>query len=365
MSGEGIRSSSSFHDRLRQLPKAELHVHLDGSVRPTTMLEEAASAGVRLPRADAAELADYMHVRDARDLVEYLSRFEITLSIMQSADALERIAFELAADLALEQTRYVEVRFSPILHTRRGLAREEVVEATLRGLHRAEEELGIRTGLIICAMRQLDPEVSLELAELALAYSGQGVVGFDLAGPEAGYPPERHRAAFERVRAGDLAVTIHAGEAYGPASIRQAVHLCGARRIGHGTFLEDDPRMLDYLRDSRIPIEICLTSNVQTRAVHDFEEHPLRRYFNAGLLVNLNTDNRLMSATTLTEEYWRAHRHLGFGWAELVRIALMGFAAAFLPWPEKQELIARVKAEIARLPGGDSGGAEAGLASSP
>lgn len=363
MTGDGVRSPASFRDRLQQLPKAELHVHLDGSVRPATMLELAESAGVRLPRADAAELAEYMYVRDAHDLVGYLARFDITLSIMQSAGALERIAYELAADQALEQIRYVEVRFSPLLHTRRGLTREEVVEATLRGLHRAEKEFGIRTGLIICAMRQLDPQLSVELAELALAYSGQGVVALDLAGPEAGYPPEWHRGAFERVRAGGLAVTIHAGEAYGPASIRQAVHLCGAQRIGHGTHLEDDPRMLGYIRDFRIPVEICLTSNVQTRAVHDFDEHPLRRYYDAGLLVSLNTDNRLMSATTLTEEYWRAHRHLGFGWTELVRIALMGFAAAFLPWPEKQELIARVKSEIDELPGGDSGGADAGLVS--
>jgi adenosine deaminase len=336
-------------DLLHRLPKAELHVHLDGSLRPETMLDLAEQQGKPMPAGNAEALRDYMHVRDARNLVDYLARFEVTLSIMQTADSLERIAYELAVDLAEENVRYAEIRFSPILNARGGLPLTETVDAPLRGLKRAEEELGIRTALIICGIRNMDPATSRDLADLTVAYKNRGVVAFDLAGAEYNYPAKKHKDAFFNVINKNMAATIHAGEAYGPESIHQALHYCHANRIGHGTRLFEDPDLMNYIRDFRIPIEICLTSNVQTRAVSSFAEHPLRRYYDEGLMLSLNTDNRLMSATTVTEEYRRASEHLGFTWDELKEISLMGFAGAFMPWSEKMKMIAAAEAEIAEI----------------
>jgi adenosine deaminase len=333
-------------EALHRLPKTDLHVHLDGSVRPATLLELAADRGVSLPVDDPAALADHMHVQDARRLEDYLARFDITLGVMQTADAIERISFELAQDAALENVRYMEVRFSPALHTQEGLTMEGAVEAALRGLRTAETALPITTGIIICGIRNMSPQTSLGLADLTVQFKHQGVVAFDLAGAEYNNPAKMHREAFYRVGNANVAATIHAGEAYGPESIHQALHYCGANRIGHGTRLFEDPDLMRYVNDFRIPLEICLTSNVQTRAVDRYADHPLRLYFDAGLVVTLNTDNRLMSATTVTEEYWRAHRHLGFTWDELARVALFGFESAFLPYQRKRDLVEEVAAEI-------------------
>lgn len=336
-------------DLLVQLPKAELHVHLDGSLRPETMLALAAEHGKTMPSEDPDTLRDYMHVTDARNLVDYLSRFEVTLSVMQTAGALERIAYELAEDLAAENVRYAEIRYSPILNIREGLPLTEAVEAPLRGLRRAEADFGIRTALIICGIRNMEPGTSRDLADLTVAYKNRGVVAFDLAGAEYNYPAKKHKDAFYTVINKNMAATIHAGEAYGAESIHQALHYCRANRIGHGTRLFEDPDLMHFVRDFRIPIEICLTSNVQTRAVASFEEHPLRLYYDEGICLSLNTDNRLMSATTVSEEYWRAHQYLGFTWHELVDISIMSFAGAFLPWDEKQALIEQVRREIREI----------------
>ncbi|MGH7481461.1 MAG: adenosine deaminase [Longimicrobiales bacterium] len=334
---------------LEKLPKTELHVHLDGSVRAETLLDLGREYGVPMPVDDADGLRDYMHVRDAKNLVEYLERFDITLSVMQTPESLERIAFELAEDAAAEGVRYMEVRYSPALNTRAGMPMTEAVEAPLRGLRRAEKELGIRTGVIICGIRNMSPETSLELAELTVGFRNRGVVAFDLAGAEYNYPAKKHKEAFFAVINQNMAATIHAGEAYGPESIHQALHYCKANRIGHGTRLFEDPDLMQYVNDFRIPIEICLTSNVQTHAVPSFEEHPLRLYYDEGLVVTLCTDNRLMSATTVTQEYWRAHEHLGFEWEELCDIAVMGFESGFLPYHERAALVEEVREAIEQL----------------
>jgi adenosine deaminase len=334
---------------LHRLPKAELHVHLDGSLRPETMLELAAEYGQKMPAHDPDALRDYMHVQDAQNLVEYLERFAITLSVMQTGEALERIAYELAEDLARENVRYAEIRYSPILNTQGGLPLTETVEAPLRGLRRAEADFGIKTAIIICGIRNMEPATSRDLADLTVAYKDRGVVAFDLAGAEYNYPAKKHKDAFYTVINKNMAATIHAGEAYGPESIHQALHFCKANRIGHGTRLYEDPDLMRYVNDFRIPIEICLTSNVQTRAVPSFAEHPLRQYYDAGLVLSINTDNRLMSATTVTEEYWRAHQHLGFTWDELVELALMGFESGFIHRTEKLKLLDEVRGEIARI----------------
>ncbi len=336
-------------ERLHGLPKTDLHVHLDGSVRPVTLIELADERGTTLPTRDPEALADYMHVQEARDLVDYLSRFDITLSVMQDAESLERIAFEMAEDAAAENVRYMEVRFSPVLNVQGGLTLEEAVAAPLRGLRRAEEQYDIRTGIIICGIRNMSPHTSMDLADLTVQFKNDGVLAFDLAGAEYNNPAKMHREAFYRVGNANIAATIHAGEAYGPESIHQALHYCNANRIGHGTRLFEDPDLMDYVNNFRIPIEICMTSNVQTRAVESLDEHPVRLYYDEGLVVTLNTDNRLMSATTVTEEYWRAHQHLDFTWEELTRISLYGFESAFLPHKEKQALVAEMSERIRAL----------------
>ncbi len=336
-------------DLLRKLPKAELHVHLDGSLRPETMLELAREYGEAMPAEDAEGLRAYMRVKDAANLTDYLARFATTLSVMQTADALERIAYELAEDAARENVRYLEVRYCPALHTEAGLPLAETVDAPLRGLGRAEADLGVKTGLIVCGLRHLPPASAAEMGELAAAYKGRGVVAYDLAGGEQGNPPGNFLDGFRPAMEADLPITVHAGEAAGAESIREALGVCRANRIGHGTRLGEDESLLAYVRDQRVPLEVCLTSNVQTRAATDFASHPLRRYFDQGLQLSVNTDNRLMSATTVSEELWRAHQHLGFDWDELVELTVMSFESAFLPWQEKQELVLAVVDEIERL----------------
>jgi adenosine deaminase len=334
---------------LRKLPKAELHCHLDGSVRPATLLELAREYAADVPRANAEELREYMVVRDARNLEDYLERFEITLSVMQRTEALERIAFELAEDAHRDGVLYLETRFAPVLNARQGLALDDVVRAVTRGLGRAERQHGIIGRVIVCGLRQLDPAVSLELAQLAVSMRDDGVIGFDLAGGEAGNPASRHVAAFDYARTHDMACTCHAGEGDGGASVREAIHACNVHRIGHGTRLHEDRALMDYVNDRRIPIEICITSNVQTRAAASYESHPVRRYYDAGLNVVLNTDNRLMSGTTLTDEYHHAAKALRFTFDELAIIAMNGFESAFLNWPDREKLIARASSLIRAL----------------
>jgi adenosine deaminase len=334
---------------IRRIPKAELHCHLDGSVRPATLIELGREQGVAMPKDDAEALGEHMRVDDARNLEQYLSRFEVTLSVMQTAEAMERVAYELAADCAKEGIRYLETRYAPILNIREELSLAEAVEAPLRGLARAEKEFGIIARVIVCAIRNQPPATSLQLSRLAVDFKGHGVVGFDLAGGEIGNPAGLHRAAFEYALAAGLPCTCHAGEGDGAASIAQAVHQCHAHRIGHGTRLHEDPALLAEIKQAGVALECCITSNVQTRACDSFDTHPLRAYFDAGLQVSLNTDNRLMSGTDLINEYALAGKHLGFSFDELCRLARQGFVNSFLPEPERTKLLARVDAEFETL----------------
>ncbi|MDB4910208.1 MAG: add, partial [Gemmatimonadetes bacterium] len=319
--------------------KAELHCHLDGSLRPQTLVDLAAERDVTLPAHSAMGLSEYMLVRNANSLEDYLARFSVTLSVMQDAASLERIARELVVDAAREGVRYIEIRYSPVLNTQEGLSLDEAVEAPLRGIATGTFETGTTGRLIICALRHLEPAVSSELARLAVAYKHRGVVGFDLAGGERGHPASAHVESFAYARVHDLAVTVHAGEGDGADSVRQAVHFCGANRIGHATRLYEDASLSQYVNDRRIALEICLTSNVQTRAVTSYEAHPLRSYFDHGQMVTLNTDNRLMSGVILTDEYAHAASSLGFSLAELAKIARNGFESAFVPWHERRKML--------------------------
>lgn len=341
-------------DQLRRIPKAELHCHLDGSVRPATLLELGREYKVPMPRDSAEALREYMLVSDAKSLEDYLERFEITVSVMQTADAIERIAYELGLDAAADGIRYIEVRNAPILNSRGPLGMGEALEAQLKGLARAEQECGIIARSIVCSLRQLPPETSVELAQLAVAYKSKGVVAFDLAGGEMGFPASAHSDAFAYARKHNLAITVHAGEGDGARSVRDAVHKCGADRLGHATRLIEDPDLTQYVNDRRIGLEICLTSNVQTHAAKSYESHPLRNYFDRGMNLTLNTDNRLMSGTTLTDEYAFAAKHLGFSLDELCTLALNGFESAFLPWEQRVKLLNEVSGEMADLTASDS-----------
>lgn len=334
---------------LEKLPKAELHCHLDGSLRPETMLDLAREARVTMPRDDAEALADYMLVSDARNLEDYLTRFETTLSVMQTEESLERIAYELAEDASKEGVRYIEMRYAPILNVAGGLSLGQAVEAPLRGLAKAQRDHDIVARVLVCSLRHLPPATSMELARLAVDFKDQGVVGFDLAGGEIGHPASLHAEAFKYAQEHGLACTCHAGEGDGAGSVWQAVHACGACRIGHATRLFEDPALVQEVNDARITLEICLTSNVQTHAARSYETHPLRQYFDQGLNVVLNTDNRLMSGTNLVDEYQHAAGSLGFDFDELSTMALNGFASAFLPERERDTLVARARTEIEAL----------------
>ena len=340
---------SPTSERLLRMPKAELHVHLDGSLRTSTMVELAAERDVALPTNDPVELYDYMVVDDARNLEDYLERFHLTLALMQDAQGIERVAYELAEDHAKENVRYVEARFSPILNAQGELQAHEALEAALEGLRRAESDFDISTGVIVCALRSLDPSVSSEMAELAVAYADRGVCAFDVAGAEAGNPVRDHLEALRTAERGGLPITIHAGEGFGASSIRQAIEDGGAGRIGHGTRLLEDEALLAQVRDAGIPLEICITSNVQTRVAATHAEHPVRHYYDKGLAVCLCTDNRLMSGVTLTEEYEHARDDLGFTWPELKRIARMGFESSYAPPEVKQQRLDHFDRDVAAL----------------
>jgi adenosine deaminase len=334
----------------QQLPKSDLHVHLDGSLRLSTILELAAQQGVDLPARDQEGLRKAMNLgQNCGSLVEYLKAFDVTLKVMQTEEALYRVALELGEDCAKEKVRYMEVRYAPMLHTRRGLRLTSVVEAVLAGLRAAREASGIEANVILCGIRNISPDSSLEMAELAVAYKGRGVVGFDLAGAEYDHPAKHHRAAFQLVRDNNINCTIHAGEAYGPESIAQALHVCGAHRIGHGCRLREDGDLLHYVNDHRIPLEVCPSSNVQTGAVKDIARHPLKLYLDLGLRVTVNTDNRLVTDTTMSRELWQCHTKMGMPLGDIKTIIMAGFKSAFLPFHVKQAMLREVSAELGRF----------------
>lgn len=334
---------------LEKLPKTDLHVHLDGSLRVPTIIDLAKKQNIDLPAFEEEELGRHvMTGKNCKNLAEYLSGFEITLSVLQDEEALYRVAYELAEDAAAENVWYMEVRYSPILHTKKGLKLTAIVDAVIEGLKEAEKKFNIKTGIIICGMRNINPETSLRLAELSVAYKNKGVVAFDLAGQEENYPAKNHKEAFYLIRNNNINTTAHAGEAFGPESIHQAIHYCGAHRIGHGTRLYEDGDLLNYVNDHRIPIETCLLSNVQTGAAVSLEKHPLRFYFDYGLRVTINTDNRLISDTNVTNEFYLAAKHLNLNLDDIKLIIVDGFKSAFLPNRAKSIMLNMVNDELGK-----------------
>jgi adenosine deaminase len=339
--------SSLTLEFLEKLPKTDLHCHLDGSMRLRTILDLAEQQKVRLPASDEERLAKLIYPgEECKSLEDYLKAFDVTLTVLQEEEALHRAAFELAEDAARENVRYLEVRYAPVLHTRKGLKLTNIVEAVLSGLREAKRKYGIRYGVILCGIRSINAESSLRMAELCVAYKNRGVVGFDLAGAEYNFPAKDHKEAFQLILNNNVNCTAHAGEAYGPESIAQAIHYCGAHRIGHGTRLRENGDLLNYVNDHRIPLEICPSSNVQTRAVSDFASHPLPFYYNYGLRVTINTDNRLVTNTTVSKELLLAHQHYGFTLDDIKEIIISGFKSAFLPYREKADVLKEINKEL-------------------
>jgi adenosine deaminase len=350
-------------ERIRRAPKVVLHEHLDGSLRPRTILELAQSAGYRdLPFDDETRLGEWFAAGAARgSLPLYLEGFRHTIALLQTPQALERVAYEFVQDMAQENVVYAEVRFAPHFHTQGGLGLDGVMAAVLKGLARGREDVGVETGLIVCAMRNLSSMLSLQMAELAVAWRTRGCVGFDLAGEEAGHPARHHLDAFQLVKRMNFSITIHAGESFGPESIWQALQYCGAHRIGHGTRLIEDMVVYEgkvislgplaqYVLDHRIPIEVCLSSNVHTGATPALAQHPFPRYLEKGFRVTLNTDNRLMSRTSMTDEYLLAADTFGTTLDQLEKITINGMKSAFAPYDERIRVIfERIKPGYARL----------------
>jgi adenosine deaminase len=348
---------------VRAAPKVLLHEHLDGGLRPTTVLELAAEVGYdELPESDPEALGRWFHAgADRGSLPEYLEGFRHTIAVMQTAAALERVAYEFVEDMAADGVVYAEVRFAPHFHTQGELGLDGVMTAVLAGMRRGEAEFGVGVGLIVCAMRNESAELSEDLAELAVAFRGRGCVGFDLAGEEAGHPAKHHLAAFQLAKRMDFNITVHAGESFGPESIWQALQYCGAHRIGHGVRLVEDlvlhegrvlrvGTLAQYVLDHRVPLEVCLSSNVHTGAAPSLAEHPFPYFWERGYRVTLNTDNRLMSATTMTREYLLAVEHYGLGFDDLEKLSINAMKSAFCPYEQRVRfLFERIKPGFARL----------------
>ncbi len=334
--------------RWRRAPKALLHDHLDGGLRPSTVVELAAEHGYSLPTNDVDELSTWFHRGAKRnDLVLYLETFAHTVGVMQHRDAIERVAQECAADLAADGVVYAEVRFAPELHTEAGLTLDEVIAAVLAGFAAGSAGTDLRIYAICSAMRTAAR--SLEIAEAAVRWRDAGVVGFDIAGAEAGYPPTRHLDAFQYVSGENFHATIHAGEAFGLPSIWEAVQWCGAERLGHGVRIVDDisgapgserlGRLASYVRDRRIPLELCPTSNVNTGVVASVAEHPIGLLRRLRFRVTVNTDNRLMSDTSMCREFEQLEAAFGYTLDDFEWLTVNAMKSAFAPFDERLRII--------------------------
>lgn len=383
-------NDKELEEFMRQIPKTDLHCHLDGSMRISTVSELASdpknqelakSLGYSLPDDISPEnLAKLLFPgKDCESLEDYLLAFDITCAVLQTPEALERAAYELAMDCFAENTWYLEVRFAPQRHIHDKLDGMSVMKAVDRGLERAENECGgkLRTAIIVCAMRhyaegisfyhkkvravypfstakELGSHCSLETARLAVEARKAGlkrVVAFDLAGAENNFPPSHHTKAFYTTINALMPSTVHAGEGFGPESIREAITYLNAHRIGHGTRVleEGDGELLRHMRDRRIAVEVCLTSNLQTKAISSLDDHPFRQFLNEEVRAPLCTDNRLVSGVTLTDEYVLATKAFTLSAAELRRTILYGFKAAFIGYHARRELLLRAKKRLIEL----------------
>jgi len=339
---------------IRSVPKVLLHDHLDGGLRTKTIIELAKELKYKkLPTEDPSELAVWFH-RGANkgNLTEYLQGFEHTCAVMQTKTGLKRVAYEMIEDMKNDGICYVETRFAPVFHTSMGLYHEDIVNAVLTGLEKGKKDFGVGYGLILCGMRNMKD--TLDIAELSVNFRERGVVGFDLAGEEGGYPPKNHIESFHFIQRENFNITIHAGEGFGKESIWQAIQWCGAHRIGHATHLKDDFNLdsegnvigfgdlAQYVLDKRIPLEICLLSNIHTGAIDKIENHPFGTLFKNKFRVTINTDDRLMSDTTMTKEFLTAIKYFNLNLEDIEKITLNSMKSAFINYNERLKFIYNV-----------------------
>lgn len=336
---------------IKSVPKILLHDHLDGGLRPQTVIELANDLNYKkLPTKDKDELAAWFHEGASKgSLVEFLKGFEHTTAVLQTNEGLERAAYEMMEDMKDDGVVYVETRFAPVYHQNKNMYMEDAVNAVLNGLERGKNEFGVGYGLILCGMRNMTN--TLEIAELAVNFRKDGVVGFDLAGEEGGYPPKKHVDAFHFIQRSNFNITIHAGEAFGKESIWQAIQWCGAHRIGHATnliediVLDDEGEVLSfgdltqYVLDKRIPLEICLLSNLHTGAVDKLEHHPFGILFREKFRVTINTDDRLMSANSMTKEFLTAAQYFNIDFDDIEKITINSMKSAFIQYKERLKYI--------------------------
>lgn len=338
----------SEHDCLARMPKAELHVHLDGCLRIETIAELAAQQSVPLPGSE--RLVEQCIAPDAcLDLMHLLSYFAVPISVLQTPSALERVTYELCQDARRENVRYLEIRFAPALHRERGMGLQEIIRAVVSGWHAGSREFGLAGGIILCGMRQMAPEDTFAVARAGIPFLGNGVVGFDLAGDEANYPVLLHREPLLFAKDAGYGMTVHAGEAAGAQSVRDAVEEIGVSRVGHGVRSGEDPSLLQVLRDRRITLDTCPTSNVQTRSVPSFDAHPLPVYYRSGIQVTINSDNRTVSNTTMTRELTLAHDEMALTIGELASMTLTALDAGFADTDVRHQLRAEYYDEMVGL----------------
>lgn len=337
-------------DILQQLPKVDLHLHLDGSLKPETIMELALSQGIKLPVYEKEQLIPFMRVGDdCGSLQEYLTKFEFTTRFLQTPEALERVAYEVLEQSAYHNCKYAEVRFAPQLHRKNGLSLEETIHYVIVGLKRGEKQFGVKARAIAICMRNHSREDNIEVIEAAAKYVGKGMAAVDLAGDEASYPPEFFREVFAVSHKRGIPVTIHAGEAAGANNIYEAVTNLGATRVGHGVRLKESSSILEMVVSRQIPLEMCPISNIQTKAVSGWDTYPIREYYDRGIMVTVNTDNPSVSGTDITKEYRILAEKFGFSVSELATLIMNGAEASFLEDGEKKSLKRELQYELKEL----------------
>ena len=335
-------------DWLQRVPKTDLHCHLGGGIRLSTILDEAKRQGIELPAHDETSLYPYVVKDAAESLEDYLEAFKITESVMKDAQALERVAYELCEDAHAENVHLLEIRYAPTNYRTESLKLFQIVEAVLAGIERARNDFDMLVGLILCGMKQ-DKDSIREAVSLAAEYKGNGVVGFDLAGPERGYRTKSYEPLLAKVFASFLPVTIHAGEAYGAKSIAEAVIYLNARRIGHGTNLFELQGLADYVEVTGLGLEVCLSSNLHTRAIPSIQSHPVRQMMRRGLRFSLNTDNRTVSDTNITKEMQLAVNELGFTKGSIIKSVKDGVKSSFFHKAEKRWVLDKIDQDLTTL----------------
>ncbi|MEW6556194.1 MAG: adenosine deaminase [Elusimicrobiota bacterium] len=332
---------------LKKIPKVDLHCHLDGSVRAETILELAKKQNIKLPTPNPDELKKYVQVsKNCRSLAEFLKVFNFFYPLLKNPEAVEKIAYQLCEDCKAENIKYFETRFAPALQSTADFPMDEVVKKALFGLQQGSRDFKIKANAILCCYRMITDDENWQTVELARKYSDKGVVGVDLAGDEVNYPTEKFIKFLKKAKSYKIPLTCHIGETPMGSGMKKIFDI-PVDRIGHGVHLsKSSEKLIDIVKEKKIPIEMCITSNIQTQVVESLEAHPIKEFYNQGLKVTVNTDDRSVSGIDLTHEYDILVNHLGFELDDLVKIIFNGVDAAFLPEQDKKNLALLIKKEI-------------------